>query len=303
MIFAVSRVLKDREPSRSNEQGWALLGLLLALGVMSIVLSSAIVPNVQMQVQRDKEAEMIYRGEQMAQGIARYYGRGALAPLSLQLLLTTPYGKLTDLAKLRDGVTLGVREIKFVRPSAMIDPMNSSEWEPIRIRDPRLMRFLQAWGVATGTIFIGGPQDPYAQYFLIAGPPQKSAFKNSDPTAPKVAPVQGVPGQPTPPVQVVPGQPTPPIQGRPGRPGDPQVRPPGQKADDDDDDDDDDDLSNDPLASLLGGPGHNSAPIVGVAPRKKGRAMNAYFGLENYEDWIFIYIPKNMPSRPNRVSQ
>jgi type II secretory pathway pseudopilin PulG len=37
-----------------GEQGWALLGLLLALGIMSIVLSSSIIPNVQMQVQRAK---------------------------------------------------------------------------------------------------------------------------------------------------------------------------------------------------------------------------------------------------------
>ena len=64
--------------SSSGEQGWALLGLLLALGVISIVLSSSVVPNVQMQVQRDKEAEMLYRGDQMARGIARYYSRGQL---------------------------------------------------------------------------------------------------------------------------------------------------------------------------------------------------------------------------------
>jgi type II secretory pathway pseudopilin PulG len=277
------------ESSRSNEQGWALLGLLLTLGVMSIVLTSALVPNVQMQVQRDKEAEMLYRGDQMAQGIARYYARGVLAPLSVQLLLTSPFGPLTDLTKLRDGVTLGVREIKFVRPSAMIDPMNSAEWEPIRARDPRIMKFLQAWLVATQTVDINA----YREYFLIAGPPQKSAVKKTDPAVP----IQ-------PPGGAAPGQPVAPNPGIPGSPGNQQVKRPGQTSDDDDDDDDDD-VPIDPLARLFqsGSPGPNSSPIVAVAPRRKGKATSQYFGLDNYEDWIFIYIPRNIPNRPTRVSQ
>lgn len=280
MLFASSRCPHSSKPSSSGEQGWALLGLLLALAVMSIVLSSAVIPNVQMQVQRDKEAEMLYRGEQMAQGIARYYARGTLAPLRVQLLLTSPYGQLTELAKLRDGVTLGVREIKFVRSSAMIDPMTSSEWEPIRVRDPRIMKFLQAWLADTQTVL--DPRDPtYRDYFQIAGPLQKSVFDKITPPPP----------QNQPPGAAAPGQRTPPGSTDPGNP---QVRRPGQTSDDDDDDDDDDDASNDPLAQLFksGSPGHSNAPIVGVASKKKGKATRTYFGLDNYEDWIFIYIPK-----------
>ncbi|MEK6320402.1 MAG: hypothetical protein AABN33_01835 [Acidobacteriota bacterium] len=285
MLFAVSRFLASREPSRSNEQGWALLGLLLALGVMSIVLTSAVVPNVQMQVQRDKEAEMLYRGDQMARGIARYYARGSLAPLQIQLLLTSPYGPLTNLAKLREGVTLGVREIKFVRPSAMIDPMNSSDWEPIRVRDPRIMKFLQAWLVDTQTV----DTNAYRDYFLIAAPPQKSAF-DPDPPPPTPAPGPVVPGQPTP--------------QNPANPGNPPVRPPGQTTDEEEEDEEDEEI-NDPLARLFesGASGLTTPPIVGVAPKKKGKSTKSYFGLDNYEDWIFIYIPRNIPARPTRPSQ
>lgn len=283
MLTRVEKVSGDHKPSRSDERGWALLGLLLALGVMSIVLVSSIVPNVQMQVQRDKEAELVYRGEQMALGIARYYGRGNLVPLQL-LVQPTPLPYLTELSKLRDGVNIGVREIKFVRPSAMIDPMTSSEWEPIRARDPRIMPFLQAWAAET---LVPIP----AQYLLIAGPPQRSVFKDASPTSPEQPPV--APGQ---------GQPTPP--GAPN-PGNPQVRPPGQPVDPDADNDDDDD----PLAHLFESdePGHSNAPIVGVAPKKKGTAMRAYFGLDRYEDWVFIYIPRNVrpgtPIRPPQVLQ
>jgi hypothetical protein len=107
-----------------------------------------------------------------------------------------------------------------------------------------------------------------------------------------------------------PGQPpagTPPGQRpqNPSGPGNPQVRKP-PTPDDDDDDDDDDDVVNDPLARLFesgSGPGHSNGPIIGVASKKKGKAMSSYFGLDSYEDWIFIYIPRQIPVLPTRVSQ
>lgn len=265
-VSAVRASLPSGEPSDepSDEHGWALLGLLLALGVMSIFLASAIVPNVQKEVQRDKEAEMLYRGQQMAEGIARYYGRGRLAPLNI-LMPPTPLPYLTELAKLRDGVSIGVREIKFVRPSALIDPMTSREWEPVRARDPRIMKFLQAWAAETLS------QIPN-QYLLLAGPPRVSVFKDSNPSSTNQTP----PTTPT-------------------APGGSQVTPPRPGASDPNDPDDDD--QNDPLEHLFDTetPGHSNAPIIGVASKRKGPAMNAYFGLNNYEEWIFMYIPKMLP--------
>jgi type II secretory pathway pseudopilin PulG len=264
----------------SQEGGWALLGLLLAMSIMMVVLVSTVVPNVQMQVRRDKEIELRYRGEQMAEGIARYYNRGRLAPL--QLLIPPPYGFLTELKKLREGVTFGVKEIKFVRPSACIDPTSGIEWEPVRARDPRIMKFLQAYAAETQTVI---PQS----YLLIAGPPQKLHLAQK-PTEPE--PAQG--GQPS----GTASQPQQPAQGAvpaPGRVLTPQPRQAEDSDDDDDDDDDDEDEANvDPLAHLfsdIGAPGHSSVPIVGVAPHLKGKAARPLYGLDKYEDWIFIYLP------------
>ena len=288
--------------SRPGEQGWALLGLLLALMVMSIFLVSAIIPDVQKQVLREKEAEMLYRGQQMAEGIARYYSNGALQPLRYQLLLARP---LTELQKLRDGVTIGAIERKFVRPSAMIDPVSGDEWQVVRPRDPRLTKFLQAWVAETQTVDI----TRYRDYFLLAGPPQKSAFKKNG-LFQDQTPAGGAQVQPAPSTN-------PPNRQNPlPNSGGSQVRPLPNKGDDDDDDDDDDDVPNDPLANLFksGSPGQSNIPIIGVAPKKKGKAMTAYFGLENYEDWVFIYIPRNiqqlqapvsnpLPGGRNRISQ
>jgi type II secretory pathway pseudopilin PulG len=294
MVLPFRTVQRTAGSPRAGEQGWALLGLLLALGVMSIVLASSIVPNVQMQVQRDKEIEMMYRGEQMAEGIARYYNGGVrVGPINLTV--RPPYGYLLELAKLRDGVTIGVNERKFVRASAMIDPVSNSEWEPVRARDPRIMKFLQAWAAQN---LIPIP----TQYLLLASPPTKSVFGKSNPSSSSGTPGSGASGLQPPLIN-------------PANPGNPQTKPPGQTTEEgDDDDDDDDDEINDPLAHLFqtGSPGQSNAPIVGVAPKRKGKAANAYFGFENYEEWVFLFIPKTVqqgtgfqppPGQQNRPPQ
>ena len=216
----------DRQ-RRGGERGYALLGLLLALSIMSIYLVSSIAPDVKMQVQRQKETEMIYRGNQMAKAIARYYGVRRLQ--SIQLQVQPPYGHLTELKKLRDGVTLGVQEVKFARASELIDPMTGIEWEPVRARDPRINAVLQAYAAETGAII------PLS-YLLLAGPPPKPhriglGSSNSEGTSSGTSST------------------TTPAAGQTGQPGQPGVvvKPP-KSQDLDDDDDDDDDEVNDPLA-------------------------------------------------------
>jgi type II secretory pathway pseudopilin PulG len=256
--------------NRAGEKGWALLGLLLALTIMSIVMVSAITPNVTAQVQREKEEEMIYRGEQISVAIARYYNNGGLN--GIQLMAPPPYGYLTELKKLRDGVNIGVREVKFIRPSAMIDPMISQEWEPVRARDPRIMKVLQAWAAET--------QLPIpTQYMLLAGPPQKLHLAN-----------------PSGDNQQQPGGDGKSSQGGTKPPGNPGADP-GDPDPNDPDGDPDDIADNDPLSHLFGsglsgGSGLSNAPIVGVAPKVKGTALRPLYGLERYEDWVFIFIPK-----------
>ncbi|HJQ26594.1 MAG TPA: type II secretion system protein [Blastocatellia bacterium] len=263
----------------AGERGYALLGLILTLAIMSIYLVSSVVPNVKMQVQRSKEEELIYRGNQIAKAIARYYGSRALRPL--QIRVPPPYGYLTDLKKLRDGVTLGVTEVRFARASELIDPMTGVEWVPVRARDPRIMGVLQAYAFTNNWTIT-------PDYSLIAGPPVvKHATKKSETVT---APPQGTtPGQ-------APGAV---VVRRPPNPN-------NEEGDDDDDDDDDTEI-NDPLGHLFktdDNPsfGQSNIPIVGVAPKLKGKAIHTLYGLENYEEWVFIYFPPPpgvLPSNPN----
>jgi type II secretory pathway pseudopilin PulG len=276
---------KDQSPSRRSpvegERGYALLSLLLALSIISIYLVSSVVPNVKMSVQRVKEQEMVYRGNQMAKAIARFYGSGRV--MALNMLGPPQYGYLTELKKLSQGVTMGVREIKFARGSEMIDPMTGVEWEPVRLRDPRINGILQAYAAKTGAIIS-------PQYLLLAGAParqNKSIFDDSGDSS-SSSPRPGTPPGTT--------------------PGQPAGQPAGQagtnpRSGEDPNDPDDPEEVNDPLAHLFENSsdssfGKSTVPIIGVAPRLKGPSIVplklgdvVLDGIEDYEKWVFFYIP------------
>ncbi|MGH9763914.1 MAG: hypothetical protein ACREAC_24030, partial [Blastocatellia bacterium] len=192
-------------------------------------------------------------------------------------------------------VTLGVTEFKFCRPSALIDPLDGKEWVPVRARDPRLMPALQAYAAANLTTI-----PPV--YMLLAGPPTRTHILGANNLglggsgqgtfgtgSGQIGAGQG--GQSFGSGQGIgsgqtgqgglPG-------GQTGQPGVGQQR--TRQADDDDDDDDDDTSVVDPLAGMLKGDPSN-LPIVGVAPNLKGASVHSLWGLNRYEDWVFIYVP------------
>ena len=261
--------------TEQTEAGWALLGVIMMLMVLGVLLVSA-VPSVKLAVQRDKEAELMYRGDQMAEAIGRYYNSGQKGAPQLMVPPARFGGFLLELKKLRDGISVGETRIKFVRPSAMIDPMSNEEWEVVRFRDPRLAPFLQAYAGATGNLV-----PPIIQ--LLAGPPPKLV---------RLTPTTILPGSDS--TQGNTNRPHPPGSESGAKPVDPD-------ADADNDNDDDDDAAPDPLKHLLdkdSDQGKSNLPIVGVAPKLKGPSVRSLYGLTRYEQWVFIFIPEpqNMPS-------
>jgi type II secretory pathway pseudopilin PulG len=288
-----SRQHNDQAAQRNNQRGWALLGAILAVTVLSIMLVG-IIPSVQMDVKRSKEEEMVYRGKQMAEGIARYYGAGRLS--SLQLSVPPPYGYLYDLKKLSDGVQIGSLQLKFVRHEALVDPMVSKDWVPVRARDPRLMAALQAYAAYNLTTV---PQS----YILLAAPPSRLILNNptgdgsgtgssqGGQTGQNGSSIGGSTGNGSNGSSPFGNQGNNGNQGNTGNQG-PQAKasPSPQGEDDDDDDDDDRTKPTDPLAHLLQDSEHG-LPIVGVAPNLKGTAVHPLWGMTKYEEWVFIYIP------------
>jgi len=92
---------------RVGERGYAMAALLVALSVMAIVLSVAM-PVWRTSVQREREAELIFRGEQYVQAIDLFSRRNGGYP--------------TSLVALRDG--------RFIR-KLYKDPMTSGDFQPV----------------------------------------------------------------------------------------------------------------------------------------------------------------------------
>jgi type II secretory pathway pseudopilin PulG len=76
------------EGGQDNERGYAMAALLVSLAVMMVLMSVAM-PVWKTQAQREKEAELIFRGEQIARSINLYMRKmgGASYPPSLDVLV------------------------------------------------------------------------------------------------------------------------------------------------------------------------------------------------------------------------
>ncbi len=111
-----------------SSRGFILAMLLAIIVVMGILLTAAL-PTMKAEVQRDQEAELIYRGEAIVAGIKAYRAKTGAYPLNLE-----------DLTKLRPPV---LRKV-------YTDPMTESgEWDLITAVQPG------ASGDTTGLPIVG----------------------------------------------------------------------------------------------------------------------------------------------------
>jgi type II secretory pathway pseudopilin PulG len=95
------------KPRRRSEAGYSLL-LVIFLVASMILMASAVVPNVLTEGRRQKEEDMIWRGQQYARAIGLYYRKFGKYPT-----------KIEDLTRPTNGV-------RFLR-KAYTDPMNKDD--------------------------------------------------------------------------------------------------------------------------------------------------------------------------------
>jgi hypothetical protein len=101
------RAQSPRSAQRSSlESGFAYL-LALFLMLLMITVSMAVLMNMRTQGRRQREDQMIWRGNQFTVAIRRYYRRAGRFPQNL------------------DELQKGVANVHFLRPEALVDPMNS----------------------------------------------------------------------------------------------------------------------------------------------------------------------------------
>lgn len=136
---------------RPRDAGYILVALVAGLTI-ALVLASAAIPNLLRDVQREREEEMLFRGQQVVDALERYFRATNRYPSSLE--------------ELAEGVVVrgSTRRLHFVRPSALVDPMTNERWAVLRPGDAAVRRFIQAYLKS-----VGQPANPMLLQFISPG--------------------------------------------------------------------------------------------------------------------------------------
>jgi len=126
---------QSNRKSKPGESGYVLIAI---VGVMmfGLILTTAAAPKIQKESQREREEEMLWRGQQIAGAILRFkLARGAFP---------------NDLNDLVQGIEIGTKKLRFLRPSALCDPMmpcnpGTSNWRLVHPGDPLPKDLLEAY--------------------------------------------------------------------------------------------------------------------------------------------------------------
>src|SRR5215212_5004055 len=138
---SAARVNMKSSVKRRSEGGYTLVALLALMTVVAL-FAMAVAPRVQQQVQREREQEAIFRGEQVADAIGQYYiyRSGVTGNFGDQSLPSS-------MAQLLQGVPLpgGAKYRQILRVSATRDPLTTEhEWRFVHPRTQALIEFQQA---------------------------------------------------------------------------------------------------------------------------------------------------------------
>jgi len=128
-------------PRRDSQAGYTLVALIVVMTILALFAVAA-APSIKQQGQREREKEAVFRGEEVAEAIRRYYeSHGAQGVQSLP----------TSMDQLLEGVTVGTRKVQILRREAAVDPLSSTgEWRVIGPTSQDLIQFVQAVTVYNG---------------------------------------------------------------------------------------------------------------------------------------------------------
>ncbi|HXF04376.1 MAG TPA: hypothetical protein VNM72_03055 [Blastocatellia bacterium] len=228
-----------RLPERRRSNGSILIAVVAALTV-ALVVASAAIPDLVRDLQREREEEMLFRGQQIVDGLERFYRATNRYPMSLE--------------ELAEGIMMrGGRRLRFVRPSALTDPLTNEPWAVLRPGDPAVRRFVQAYLKS-----VGQPPNPVLLQFLTRGGqitlPGRPSPRTMNPRSPQSGP------------RTVSPQP-----------------PPQSEAETD----------FDLLAQSVesDAEGEATGPVIGVVSKSEKKTVRVFYDLESYRDWAFVFIP------------
>jgi type II secretory pathway pseudopilin PulG len=112
----------------TNERGYTLIAVMALMTLVAISLL-AVAPDIAQQIQRQKELETIYRGEEVAEAIRQYVvAKNCQLPKSMD-----------DLLK---GLPQGSKNRQILRASAAIDPLSpDGKWRLVKPNPQTIANF------------------------------------------------------------------------------------------------------------------------------------------------------------------
>ena|SRR5687768_17008586 len=126
---------------RRSEGGYTLVALLAMMSVLTL-FAMAVAPSARQQAMREREKEAIFRGEQVAEAIKRYYSYRSIA-----FRATGDQALPTSMDQLLQGIPLpgGAKNRQILRISAALDPLTiKGEWRFVLPRTEALLDFQQS---------------------------------------------------------------------------------------------------------------------------------------------------------------
>ena len=254
-----------RSPERENEQGFMLVGLIVAIFIILLVMGVA-APKVARSLRRDREVEAIHRGNQYVRAVQLYYKKFQHYPGSMEQLEKT-------------------NNIRFLR-QRYADPMTGKpDWRLIKVGEAKTTVkgfFGQPLaGLAPGLGTAAGMVSPGAAGAGAAGSMGSSGYGGSSSPGGLGSSSAGGLGSSSP------GG----LGSSPGGLGGTSTSGPGST---------DTSGSTGSTASTSGGIGSQSAtsfsgggaPFVGVGSSKSGESITVLNEQPSYQTWEFIYDPR-----------
>ena len=130
-----------------REDGYTLVALLALMTVLALFALAA-APRIRQQAQREREIEAIFRGEEVADAIRRYYSYQVR-----QRNLNADAALPTSIDQLLEGVSSGTKKVQILRAAAARDPLSESgEWKLVRPRSSQLADFQRSVMLFAGNV-------------------------------------------------------------------------------------------------------------------------------------------------------
>lgn len=128
-----------RSSLTTQQGGYTLVALLAVMSVIALFAAAA-APSIRQQAQREREIETIFRGEEVAEAIGRYY--------SYQVSRNNRSGDSglpTSIDQLLEGVSVGTKKVQVLRPSAARELLSEDgEWMLVAPRSSHITDFTRS---------------------------------------------------------------------------------------------------------------------------------------------------------------